>query len=478
MDRYRDDPFFTTRCAGGVGLRLDRRYRRWCRFALLLPLMVAAPTWAVEDDYRLGAGGEVLDDRVLYSIGGGSAVGSPSSYYRPQGLGAGVSWRANMLCGNMSLEQTLMNQLNGVTNGFHQIMGDIVQSATQAVMSLPALIIQRANPGLYELLSNGVLQGRIDFDRSKANCRAMAEKMADMVGQTGWGALAKGQEMQDALDRTEDAVTAVNEVETNNGNNGITWVGGRKAGGAGQEPIRVPSDIVRAGYNILHNRPVESTATVGESQCNGGAICSTWNSPEAAAEWATRVLGETRYATCDDCETLQSVAGGGLTPLIQEIYTEHLQALQDLLNGSLALTDENLVKASSPMLPVTRGVIEALRDDLDQEVLIRRLASETALSTVLEQALLLQRALLAGGREPNVESAEPAQEALASSLDTLNLEVQNLHTELQVRQMLATNTASLALERQEGAAGASRSIQQRDPEPTRLQEASKPGGEE
>ncbi len=65
-------------------------------------------------------------------------------------------------------------------------MGSIVQNATQAVMSLPALIIQRANPGLYELLSNGVMQGRIDFDRSKLTCQAMAEKMADKVGQAGW----------------------------------------------------------------------------------------------------------------------------------------------------------------------------------------------------------------------------------------------------------------------------------------------------
>ncbi len=42
-------------------------------------------------------------------------------------------------------------------------MGGIVESATGAVMSLPAMMIQRSNPGLYELLSNGVLQARVDF---------------------------------------------------------------------------------------------------------------------------------------------------------------------------------------------------------------------------------------------------------------------------------------------------------------------------
>lgn len=429
-------------------------------------------TGAAAEDYRLGTQGEVLDDRVMYSIGGGSAVGSPSSFYRPSGIGVGLSWRANMMCGNMDLATTLQNQLNGVTDGFQRIMGDIVQNATQAVMSLPALIIQRANPGLYELLSNGVMQGRIDFDRSKLTCRAMAEKMADQVGQAGWGALARNQEMQGNLEHSGgDAVTAVTNTEASNGNNGVSWVGGQKAGGNGQPPIRVTSDVVRAGYNLLHNRPVDDNAELGDDSCQDGAICSAWASPQAVSEWAIRVLGEIEVATCDDCETLRATAGGGLTLLIQETYADHLKALQDLLSGAVPLSTENLDKASSPMLPVTRGIIEALRDDPDQNLLSRRLASETALSSVLDKALLLLRTLLTGSHEPNVASAEPAQAALAKNIDALEREIRLLQTELQVRQVLATNTAGLALDRHAGGAEASRTVDQGDPEPGRLSDA-------
>ncbi|UII69690.1 integrating conjugative element protein [Pseudomonas sp. HN11] len=435
-------------------------------------LAVATHTHAAGDDYRLGTQGEVLDDRVMYTIGGGSAVGSPSSLYRPNGLGVGASWRANMMCGNMSLTNTLQNQLNGVTEGFQQIMGSIVQNATQAVMSLPALIIQRANPGLYELLSNGVLQGRIDFDRSKLTCQAMAEKMADKVGQAGWGALAKNQEMQSNLEQTGgDAVAAVKNTETHNGNKGVPWVGGSKAGGSGQAPIRVTSDVVRAGYNLMHNRSVDDSSSISSSDCLGGAICQIWTSPQEESDWAVRVLGESEVATCDNCETLRATAGSGLTPLIQEAYSERLQALQGLLSGSLPLTPDNLIKASSPMLPVTRGVIEALRDDPDQDLLARRLASETALSSVLDKALLLLRTLLAGSHEPNIASAEPAQTALTKNIDTLEREIRMLQTELQVRQILATNTASLVLDRHAGGADASRTVEQGDPEPGRLNDA-------
>jgi hypothetical protein len=93
----------------------------------------------------------------------------------------------------MSITTTLQNQLNGITNGFQTIMSNVIQNATAAVASLPALIIQRADPGLYNLLTNGILQARLDFDRSKMTCRAIANRMADMAGgQAGWDQLAEG----------------------------------------------------------------------------------------------------------------------------------------------------------------------------------------------------------------------------------------------------------------------------------------------
>ena len=136
--------------------------------------------------------GNVIGDDVMYSIGGGSAV-SMSRAAGMRSLGVGVGWNSNLICGDMSIQTTLKNQLNGVTNGFQQIMSSVIQSATSAVASLPALIIQRADPGLYNLLTNGVLQARLDFDRSKLTCRAMAEKMAETAGgQLGWSQMAEG----------------------------------------------------------------------------------------------------------------------------------------------------------------------------------------------------------------------------------------------------------------------------------------------
>src|SRR5690606_33372918 len=193
---------------------------------------------------------------------------------------------------------------------------------------------------------------------------------------------------------------------------------------SGQPPIRVTRDLVHSGYNLLHRRPATDTQSMLDVDCNGAALCSSWNSPQQAADWAVRVLGETEIATCDGCETRRASAGTGLTPLIQETYQEHLQALQGLVDGSQPITADSLASASSPLLMVSRGMIEALRDDPDQTTLTRRLASETALSDVIGKALLLQRTLLAGQHEPHIESATPAHAAVRRQLATLEREIQ------------------------------------------------------
>ncbi|HEK0949144.1 integrating conjugative element protein, partial [Pseudomonas aeruginosa] len=384
---------------------------------------------------------------------------------------------SNLICGDMSIQTTLRNQLNGVTNGFQQIMSTVIQSATSAVASLPALIIQRADPGLYNLLTNGVLQARLDFDRSKLTCRAMAERMADAAGgQLGWNQIAEGMALRDAVSST-DAVSAIEQAETRRGNDGVPWVGGNNAGGAGQRSIKVVSDVTRAGYNLVNGRGVNDTSSIAQASCTTLA-CQTWTSPQAASDWATRVLGEQEQRTCEGCTKTETVPGVGLTPLIQEEYETKLDALQELISGTRATSFQNLREAGSTSLPITRGVIEALRDEPDQDLLARRLASEVALSSVLEKALLLQRTLLTGKKEPNVAANQLAIEAVNQESDTLDQEIRNLKTELELRRELANNSPMAIIQRHGTRAAGSRGIYEGDPVPDRLNQLQKgnPGG--
>ena len=198
------------------------------------------------DPNSVSVSGSVIGDDVLYSVGGGRAV-SMSGAGNMQSIGVGIGWNSNLICGNMSITTTLQNQLNGLTNGFQAIMSSVIQNATAAVASLPALIIQRADPGLYNLLTNGVLQARLDFDRSKMTCRAIANRMADMAGgQTSWDQLSEGIAMPDAASAHSDGVASADQAPPTNANNRVPWVGGASAGGARAAVHRAP--IVRQGW--------------------------------------------------------------------------------------------------------------------------------------------------------------------------------------------------------------------------------------
>ncbi|MEA9578807.1 integrating conjugative element protein [Xanthomonas nasturtii] len=449
--------------------------RRFGPAGLAALTLAASAAWAQTriDADGLHASGNVLGSDVLYSIGGGRAV-SMGPVGNMQSIGVGAAWNSNLVCGDMSITTTLQNQLNGVTNGFQSIMSNVIQNATSAVASLPALIIQRADPGLYNLLTNGILQARLDFDRSKMTCRAIANRMADMAGgQTGWDQLSEGMALKQAVSST-DAVSAIERAEANKGNSGVPWVGGSSAGGSGQAAIKVVGDVTRAGYNLLNGRGVTDTSSINANDCNGRLTCQTWTSPQAAATWATRVLGEREQRTCQACNKTATTPGVGLTPLIQEEYETKLKALQELVSGAKPTTAANLDAAGSASLPVTRGVIEALRDEPDQDLLGKRLASEVALASVMEKALLLQRTLLTGRKEPNIAANELATKAVDQESGALAQEIQNLKTELELRRELAGNSPMALIQRHSTRAAGSRGIYQGDPTRDRVQEIQKP----
>lgn len=424
-------------------------------------------------------------DALYYQVGGASPFSvSAGRGYNPNSRGIGISWNMNASCGNFDIGATVSNQLNGITNGFQNLMGTVVQNAQGAVASLPAMIIQRANPGLYDLLSNGVLQGRIDFDRASLSCRKMSEQMADMVSGQGWQQMAMAESWQSAAQSNADVVSAQEQVDQSGGNQGVTWVGGQHRGGQGQAPIRVVEDTARAGYNLLHGRTdTTSTAPIagggggwgsvatnegtwigggglsassgaggsgtggGSGSCLGG-ICTVWQSPEEAAEWTQTVIGEQSIRTCDGCERSETQAGSGLVRELEREQQEVYGKLLRLIDGSDPLTPDNLRQVSAgDGLTVSRGVIESLRTDPEASLLIHRLSGEMALARTLTKALWARRLLLAGSSDPGIADNEQGMSALDRKLVALDRDIESLRSEMEIRQALGNSAAGIALER-------------------------------
>ncbi|WP_186764385.1 hypothetical protein [Pistricoccus aurantiacus] len=414
-------------------------------------------------------------DRLYYDIGGAAPFGASAGFgHGPRTQGLGVSWNVDATCGNFDMGATVSNQLNGVTNGFQNMMSNVVANAT--VASLPAMIIQRANPALYDLLTNGVLQGRLDFDKSKLSCQRMAEALADATLGGRMQQAAVAENWQDIAAINPDAVAAEQAAERQAGNNGRTWIGGQKRGGRGQPPVRVVADTARAGYNLLHgrtdptsNEPVSgggggwgSVATssgdwiggggiVGGSgtsgnECRGG-MCTLWGSPAEAVEWTRKIVGDTELQTCDGCEKAQTIAGTGLIRELEDEQQAIHERLLDMLSGG-EITQAKLDDVSAGNgLAVSRGVIEAMRTDPQGPLLAQRLASEMALARTLTQVMWARRSLVAGSSDPGIESNQEGMSALDRKIDAFNRDIALLQSEMEIRKALASNAAMQALQR-------------------------------
>nr|WP_298411688.1 hypothetical protein [uncultured Halomonas sp.] len=413
-------------------------------------------------------------DRLYYDIGGAAPFGASAGFgHSPRSQGMGVRWNVDATCGNFDMGATVSNQLNGVTNGFQNMMSNVVSNASGAVASLPAMIIQRANPALYDLLTNGVLQGRLDFDKSKLSCQRMSEELADATLGGRMQQAAMAENWQDIAATNPDAVSAEEAAEQQAGNNGRTWIGGQKRGGQGQLPVRVVEDTAKAGYNLLHGRTdTTSEASIGGggggwgsvatsngdwigagggsagsgSECRGG-MCTVWGSPAEAAEWTRTIVGDTELQTCDGCEKAQTIAGTGL---IRELEDEqqaiHESLLEMLAGGDITQAKLDDVSAGNG-LAVSRGVIEAMRSDPQGLLLAHRLASEMALARTLTKAMWARRALMAGSSDPGIESNREGMSALDRKIDAFNRDISLLQSEMEIRQSLASNAAMQSLQR-------------------------------
>lgn len=401
-------------------------------------------SYSLSSDYITGG----ISDGLYYKIGGGSVIASNYMFSHPNTIGIGIKWNANLMCGNFDIKSTIANQLNGVTDGFNNIMSNVINNAKGAVASLPALIIQRSNPQLYDLLTNGILQAKLDFSDIKMSCKQMANKMADYADSSGLTQAAKIENFSTLLNNNKvDAIRVEKQVEEEAGKNGINWIGGQKKGGDKQEPIKITSDVAQAGYNSLINRSVVDTSFVTDFQ-EKGKIYQTWQRPSDAQAWITDVIGERELSTSINANGNNSgKPGRGLNPKTQEYYESYYRDLIDLINGTKDINSTTLDSLNNGSLNVTRGVIESLREDSERGMLANRLASEMALSRTIDEALMARRILLAGRKEPNIASNEQIQSKIMAQIAELDQELGQIKLEYDMRKSISGNTLSEIYER-------------------------------
>ena len=409
-------------------------------------LLIALTVATGPDSYAAQAPTE--DGLWYYEIGGAEPVSVPANpAVVSTTLGGSAQLGLGYSCGKFDPVAAVTNTLNDIGSGVDNMMNAMTAAATSAIASLPALILQRANPGLYDLFQNALIKAEETMQLATKSCEQMEAEIAQ--GKNPYAdliTLSKGNDWKVQMGiGGNDAVTAKDTVESSNGDNGVPWIGGQ-AGGAGQPVLEFTGDIVEAGYNINMNRAVTDTIPVPAASAT--RLSEIWGSPAEARDWTVDVVGENIVTTCDTCRK-DSIPGTGLLPKLYQESATVTTEIQNLVSGATPLTLTNLDQITAPGVAITRQVIEAIREmpASEQSLIMGRLVSEISTARTVEKALYARRLLLSGRQVPEVYATEVAREHADNSIAELDKEIENLLFETRVRKEVVSDTVATLLER-------------------------------
>ena len=391
--------------------------------------------------------GPTEDGLWYYRIGGAEPVSlAPNPGVITTPIEGSITLGLGYSCGKFDPLLGVSNILNDIATGADAMKAQMVNAATAAIAALPALILQRANPGLYDLFQNALLDAQARIDLATKTCEQMEAEIAQGKNPyADWVTLSKGNDWKVQMGLGTDALTAKTAVETANGENGVPWIG-ESAGGAGQPVIRVIGDIAQAGYNISLNRPPNATGTV-PSGPSAPPLAQIWDSPRMASDWIVDVVGDKIVTTCDGCEKT-STPGNGLLLMYERERAKIVPLMQGLVSGSITPTLANLDEVSAPGTAITRQVIEAVRaaPSTEQGLVMGRLVDEIAAARTVEKALLGRRILLTGRQVPEVQAVDDAMRETNRAMTELEQDIDNLLFETRVRREMVSETVTVLLE--------------------------------
>ncbi len=119
------------------------------------------------------------DSLWYYEIGGAEPVPAPANpSVVSVTLGGSAQLGLGYSCGKFDPVAAVTNTLNDIAAGVDNMMNAMTAAASAAIAALPALILQRANPGLYDMFQNALLQAEETMQLATKSCEQMEAEIA------------------------------------------------------------------------------------------------------------------------------------------------------------------------------------------------------------------------------------------------------------------------------------------------------------
>ena len=411
-------------------------------------------------------GGE--SNKFYYRVCGSNFSMPPVSDTRTTLLDTSSNLGLGYSCGAYNPALSITNSINNLKDSADNLEQNIVSNATGSLIQLPMYLLAQANPTAYNLLNNTLLNAHKTLDLSTKSCETVKSQIAN--GQNpyqDWGTLSLNNQWKEHLSLVSSGNEDINEskkaIEAHQGEDGLPWIQGKSssdnslhAGGQGQPPVSVISDTVKAGYNAMLNRDLQSNDDAPDNTTDT-ELKNNFPNPKAASAWATSVVGDEVITTCNDtsCQKAQaSIVGHGLLPFVTSCQNNKdncadsiRDELSQLVSGGETLTKDNLEKVSAEGIAISPDVIASIRsmDTTQQTMIITKLGQEIAMQRVIDKAFVIRHILVTGEQVPVIASNHPAQVIINRAIKSLDDDIQSLVFENDVRKRTMSDTISEVL---------------------------------
>ena len=416
------------------------------------------------------------NNTLYYRIGGGSDFALPPVQdTQTINLNANANLGPGFMCGAFNPVLSITNALNELKNDEDNIEQSILNNATGSLIEMPMYFLAQANPTAYNMLNNALLKIHEQISISTKSCQEVKNQIAQGKNPyQDWATISVGDRWKQNLSLTalgqKDINDAKADVDQHAGENGVPWVQGSAdngdngfhAGGLNQPPIHVIADTIKAGYNAILLRDLNSNAPA-PSNSN---LSNEFPQPSDAQTWITNVVGDQTIAICNDpsCTKQQGgISGRGLLPWITSCNDQNQTYCADnihthlinLISGKTPITKQNLEAVSASNLVISPQVITAIRsmDQTQQSIMTAKLAQEVATQKVVNRSFIARTILQTGSQVPVIASNQPAQKIVDQALHQLDNDIQSLAFESQVRKQMMSDTLATILNYQSNQQG-------------------------
>ena len=390
-----------------------------CSVLLMFSLVSFAPGISAQsriDEIKGPKGEAVRSDDIpagasgwAFSVGTGADTDNlrPPTYTQKLNVSAGFSAGFGYSCGSFDPFDNVQQMINAAIEKFKRLPQMFVSAAQAAVASLPAYILNKINPTLYNTVTKALDEAFQLFEINFKDCQQIEREIG--LGQNPYHSLVMAgigdrMRVEIGLNGAQQTIAEIMLTVREQGpKNGVVMSNGKRFGGEGQEPIKVTENVLTAGINLLVDRAVDDTAPFDTDAAAEHPIVAVFATPDELIEFVTDIYGSQAFRLTEQGPT-ESKPGYGYQKKYIELRDQTIELLQQYVWRQI----DRQTFATQSMMLIPPATVDELRrlNRFAQSIAIDDQARRHAINQLQLRFDYALQALKTGLLEPNLAQSE------------------------------------------------------------------------